>query len=81
MILAHRRNTGRHIVFGYGVKDRHKAAHHEVVNLPFGFAHRARGHRERRNDGEVVADPGVIKDALIGFDPIARENLFRRFAK
>ena len=63
----HRGDAGGDLVFRTRKKHRHKAAHHQGVELVFGFA-QAAGGLQRGDDGKVVADLGVVKNTLAGLD-------------
>ena len=64
------------IIFGGRIKDGDKTPGNHVVNFVFvriQLAFVVTG----RDDGEVVADLGIIEDAPVGFDPILGENFLR----
>ena len=63
----HRGDAGGDLVFRTWKKHRHKAAHHQGVKLVLGLA-QAAGRLQRGDDGKVVADLGVVKNALAGLD-------------
>ena len=77
MIFVHFGDARRHIKLCSGIEHRHEAAHHQVINLELGLGE-PRFHRlQRRNNGKVVADFGIVKNAAIGLDPVLLQNLFR----
>ena len=55
------------LVFSAGVEHRHEAAHHQVIYLLLRFGQSA-GDLQCRDDGEVITDLGIVKDAFAGFD-------------
>ena len=66
----------RHQIFGAGEEHRHKAAHHQVVELLLGFGQLA-GRLQRRDDGKVVGDFGVVKNAFVRLDIAAAQCRLR----
>ncbi len=77
--LLHARRGGHHgnargdLVFGTREEHRHEAAHHQVINLLFGFREAAGG-LQRRDDGKVIADLGIVKNALRWPDVVALQR-------
>ena len=76
MVLSHLGNAGRHIKLSGRIKHRHEAAHHQVINLELGFGKLRFYSLQSRNNGKVVADLSVVKDAAIGLYPIFPQNRF-----
>ena len=66
---GHRADAGRHLVLRAREKHRHKAAHHQVVDLLLGLA-QAAGRLQGGDDGKVVAHLAVVKHALGGLDVV-----------
>eukprot|EP01036_Dinobryon_divergens_P045494 gene45494-60788_t len=62
--------SGGSEVFSRRVKNRHEALDHQVVQLLLGFA-QTTWRFQRRDDGEVIANFGVVKNAFVGLDVIA----------
>ena len=63
----HRGDAGGDLVFRTRKKHRHKAAHHQGVELVLGFA-QAAGRLQGGDDGKVVAHLSVVKNTLAGLD-------------
>ena len=64
-------------VFGRWVEDREEALDDHVVELLLGLG-KVLGRLQRRDDGEVVGDLGVVEDPLVGDDPLASQDLVRK---
>ena len=64
------------VVFGCRIEDRQKPLDDEVVEFLFWFG-KMFGRLRRRHDGEVVADFGVIENALVRVNPAIPENFAR----
>ena len=60
-------DAGGHHVLGTGEKHRHKATHHQVVQLLFRVRQARRG-LQGGNDRKVIADLGVVKNSLRRLD-------------
>ena len=69
-------DAGGHQVFGGGEEDGEETADDKVVEFLFDFVE-ILGRLRRRNDREVVADLGVVEDALVRHHPVARQDLVR----
>ena len=61
-------DPGGHHVFGRREEHGQEAPHDQVVDALLGVAE-VPGHLQRRDDREVVADLGVVEDALVRPDP------------
>ena len=70
-------DAGGHLVFGAGEEDGHEAACHQVVQLLLGLG-QAAGGLQGGDDGKVIADLGVVKNALVGPDVAVVERLQRK---
>ena len=64
----------RDVEFRRGIKCRHKTPRDHVEDLRFRVVEVFR-FRRRRNDGEVIADLGVVEDALVRLAPNFLERL------
>ena len=62
-----RADTRGHHVLGTGEKHRHKATHHQVIQLLLRIRQARRG-LQGGNDRKVIADLGIVKNALRGLD-------------
>ena len=65
--------AGGHQKLGRGVKNRHEAPHHQVIELLLGLG-QALGLFKRWDDGKVITHFAVVKDALGGLDVVALES-------
>ena len=72
-------DAGGDQIFSAGEKHRHEAAHHQVVEFLLGIAQPS-GRLQRGDDGKVIADLGIVKNALAGLDVavVERHQRMRR---
>jgi hypothetical protein len=55
-----------------------EATHHQIVEALVVAGERHAGERARRNDGEVVGDPGVVEDAPLVLETVLAQRRGRR---